>query len=252
MLASGSSGNSIYVESPRFKLLVDAGLSGRELNHRLEGLGMCLGKIGAVLISHEHSDHIQGLGALGRRYQIPLYMNEGTHRQAGDRLKGVKEIHHFTTGQAFSLEDLWIEPFSVPHDAADPVGFNLYASGRKLSIALDLGYPTRLVRERMKEAHWIVLESNHDPEMLMNGPYPWHLKQRILGKRGHLSNQDSSSFLADLLHANLSHVVLAHLSQVNNRPELARDSALAALREQGIALHVALQDIPTEVIYCPP
>ncbi|MBI2877272.1 MAG: MBL fold metallo-hydrolase [Candidatus Tectomicrobia bacterium] len=248
VLASGSSGNAIYLESPHIKLLIDAGLSGRELNERLRGLGLGLAKIGAVLISHEHSDHLQGAGALGRRYRIPLYLNAGTHRQTGEKLKGVKEIRHFTTGQAFPLEDLWIEPFSVPHDAADPVGFNFYQGDRKLSVALDLGYPTRLIRERMKGAQLIVLESNHDVEMLMKGPYPWPLKQRILGKMGHLSNRDSSSFLADLLHAELSHVVLAHLSQTNNRPELARDSALATLQGQGAALHVARQDTPTEMI----
>lgn len=248
MLGSGSSGNAIYVESPKVRLLIDAGLSGGELSRRLSGLGRRPEELRAILLSHEHTDHIQGAKTLIKRYGIPLYLNEGTHQGAKESLNGFNEVHHFFPGHPFPLGDLWVEPFSVPHDANDPVGFNLYLGAKKVSIALDLGYITRLIQERMRGAELIILESNHDLETLKGGPYPWQLKQRILGKRGHLSNCGSSAFLRELLHPTLSHVVLAHLSPVNNCPELARAEALKALQGQEVALHIARQDCPTKLI----
>ncbi len=248
VLGSGSSGNAIYVETPKVRLLIDAGFSGKELGRRLNGLGRCAEELGAILLSHEHTDHIQGVKVLTKRHGIPLYLTEGTHKGAKEALKGSKEFRHFSPGQGFPLEDLWIEPFSVPHDANDPVGFNLYLEEKKVSIALDLGYITRLIQEKMRRAHLIVLESNHDLETLKGGPYPWPLKQRILGKRGHLSNCGSSSFLRELLHPGLSHVVLAHVSQVNNHYALVQAEACKVLQGQEVALHLAQQDCPTALI----
>ena len=248
VLGSGSSGNAIYIESPNIRILIDAGLSARELNRRLEYIGRCPEEIGAVLISHEHIDHVRGAEVLTKRYGIPLYLSEGTYLGAPKNLGQLKEVCYFSPGKAFFLADLWIEPFSVPHDANDPVGFNICLGENKISIALDMGYTTRLVQERMREAHLIVLESNHDTELLKIGPYPWHLKQRILGKRGHLSNDESSAFLQDLLHPGLSHVILAHLSRTNNRPELAQVEAQRVIQDHEVILHLARQDRPTALI----
>jgi phosphoribosyl 1,2-cyclic phosphodiesterase len=194
-----------------------------------------------VLISHEHSDHIQGVGALARRYKLPVYANSATWARARQTVGRVDDLREFWTGNTFVLKDLVVDPFSLPHDADDPVAFRLSWRRRSVAIVTDLGYPSQLVRERLRGCHLLVLEANHDSELLKTGPYPWPLKQRIGGKSGHLSNLQSGQLLGGVLHDELEHVVLAHLSEINNRPDLARLTAQEILAGRGTQLSIASQ-----------
>jgi phosphoribosyl 1,2-cyclic phosphodiesterase len=241
VLGSGSKGNCTYIESPETRILIDAGLSARELERRLRHIGRTPESLDGVLISHEHSDHIQGVGALARRYKLAVYANFGTWQRAQHVVGVVENLQQFYTGSPFALKDLVIDPFSLPHDANDPVAFRVSWRRRTMAIVTDLGYPSQLVRERMKGCHLLVLEANHDGAMLKSGPYPWPLKQRIGGKSGHLSNLQSSELLRDVLHGELEHVVLAHLSEINNLPELARLTAQEVLGLRSTQLSVASQ-----------
>jgi phosphoribosyl 1,2-cyclic phosphodiesterase len=241
VLGSGSRGNCTYIESPEVRLLVDAGLSAREIVRRLHRIGRSPQALDAVLVSHEHSDHIHGVGALARRYHLPVYANAGTWQRARHVVGAVDDRREFVTGTAFALKDVRIEPFSLPHDAEDPVAFRLSWRRRALALVTDLGYPSQLVRERLKGCHLLVLEANHDDAMLKAGPYPWSVKQRIAGNSGHLSNAQSSRLLRDVLHDELEQVVLAHLSEINNLPDLARLSAAEALGAHRARLSVASQ-----------
>lgn len=250
-LASGSKGNCIYVEGGQAKILVDAGLSMRETRARLACIGVDASEISAIIITHEHTDHIKGVGALGRAYGMPVYLTPDTRKAGHGWLGKGLQLREFEPGSAFDILGLRIEPFSTPHDAVDPVGLVFHAGGCKAGLATDLGYATRLVMERLKGSNLLIIESNHDPEMLMAGPYPWHLKQRVAGKEGHLSNEDSVKLLTSLLDPGLSHVVLAHLSQVNNLPEIAFKAVHKALLQNScghIKLGVACQDSVGEVI----
>ncbi|MBI4639286.1 MAG: MBL fold metallo-hydrolase [Candidatus Tectomicrobia bacterium] len=248
VLGSGSSGNAIYVEAGQTKILVDAGLAGKTIVERLRKISEKPENLQAIVVSHEHHDHIKGAGILAHKYHLPIYINQETLRASNGLLTQGEEIRDFFTGKPFRIGDLLIEPFSLPHDAADPVGFALYSGNFKAGIVLDLGYPTHLIRERVKGADLLILESNHDVGMLMMGPYPWKLKQRIRSKMGHLSNDDSSFLLRDLLHDKLTHVVLAHLSQTNNHPEIALMTAREVLERGQIDLSVASQDEVGKVI----
>jgi len=233
------------MEGGSTRILVDVGLTMRETKNRLELIGVRPEDITAVIITHEHTDHIKGVGPLCRAYKIPLYITSGTHEAAKGWLGGKLKVSEFEAGTPFSIDDMHIEPFSIPHDAADPVGFAFHCGPFKAGLATDLGYPTKLVGERLKGSNLLIIESNHDPEMLKSGPYPWPLKQRVAGKEGHLSNEDAGKLLAFLLHDGLSHVVLAHLSQINNLPELAMGKAKDALEARSyghINLKVAMQD----------
>ena len=241
ILGSGSKGNCTYIESPEARLLIDAGLSAREIARRLRQIDRSPTALDGVLISHEHSDHIQGLGAFARRYKVPVYANPATWRRAQHVVGMVDDLREFWTGSPFMLKDLVIDPFSLPHDADDPVAFRLTWRRRSMAVVTDLGYPSQLVRERIRGCHLLVLEANHDEAMLKAGPYPWPLKQRIGGKSGHLSNLQSSQLLQDVLHDELEHVILAHLSETNNHPDLARLTAQEILSFRGTRLGVASQ-----------
>jgi phosphoribosyl 1,2-cyclic phosphodiesterase len=241
VLGSGSKGNCTYIESPEVRILIDAGLSAREIAQRLHHIGRSPEGLDGVLISHEHSDHIQGVGALARRYKLPLYANPGTWQRAQHLVGAVGDLHFFPTGTSFVIKDLVVTPFSLPHDAEDPVAFRFSWQERVMAIVTDLGYPSQLVRERLKGCHLLILEANHDESMLKAGPYPWALKQRIGGKAGHLSNQQSGQLLRDVVHGELEQVVLAHLSEVNNLPTLARTAAMEVLEGRQTRLSVALQ-----------
>ena len=241
VLGSGSKGNCTYIESPGARLLIDAGLSAREIERRLQQIGRLPDSLDGVLISHEHSDHIRGVGALARRYKIPVYANLGTWQGAETVVGLVQDLRPFCTGRPFLLKDLSIDPFSLPHDANDPVAFRVSWRRRIMAIVTDLGYPSQLVREHIKGCHLVVLEANHDDAMLKAGPYPWPLKQRIGGKAGHLSNLQSSELLRDVLHDELEHVVLAHLSETNNLPDLARLTAQEVLGVCSTRLSIASQ-----------
>ena len=244
-LASGSKGNCIYVEGGGARLLVDAGLTLCETRLRLSHIGVRSEELTAIIITHEHTDHVKGIGPVGRALKIPIYMTAKTRAAAHGWIgKGVT-LREFEAGTPFEVAGLYIEPFSIPHDAADPVGFAFYSGPCKAGLATDLGYAPKLVTERLKGADLLVLESNHDPVMLKTGPYPWPLKQRVAGNEGHLSNEDAGKLLESLLHGGLRHVTLAHLSQINNLPELAFKSARSILSENScmeVALGVAGQD----------
>jgi phosphoribosyl 1,2-cyclic phosphodiesterase len=241
ILGSGSKGNCTYIESPETRLLIDAGLSGRELVRRLHDIGVEPETLDGILISHEHSDHIHGVGALSRRYRLPVYANQATFQKARSIVGMIEEVREFSAGTPFVLKDLSIDPFSLPHDAEDPVAFRLAWRRRRMAIVTDLGYASQLVRERIRDCHLLILEANHDDSMLKVGPYPWPLKQRIGGKAGHLSNQQSSELLHDVLHDELEYVILAHLSETNNFPDLARLTIAEVLGARRTRLRIASQ-----------
>jgi phosphoribosyl 1,2-cyclic phosphodiesterase len=248
VLGSGSSGNAIFLESANTKVLIDVGFNATEISKRLEIIGRSPKDLNAILITHEHIDHIRGAGAVARKYDIPIYLNPDTYEAAETILGDLPKVEYFSSGHSFALHDLIVEPFSLPHDASDPNGFNIYWDRVKVSIALDLGYVTRLVKERLQKAQLVILESNHDPEMLKIGPYPWPLKQRISSKLGHLSNQVSSTLLAEIAHSQLFGIILVHLSQVNNDPTLARITIENSLLDHTPKLMVSCQDKPTPLI----
>ncbi len=256
-LASGSKGNCIFVEGLSStgggtKILVDAGLSLRETKARLKAIGVSPEEISAVIISHDHRDHVQGLGPLARGLNIPVYITEKTWKIVRPWQGNGYKVIEFEAGTAFEIGGITIEPFSTPHDAADPVGFCFYAGNVKMGLATDLGYATRLVTERLKGCNLLLLESNHDPVMLKDGPYPWHIKQRVAGKEGHLSNEDSAALLSNLIHPGLRRVTLAHISQTNNLPRLAYQCAMEALArcsyDGEIGIGVAGQNVVGEIM----
>jgi phosphoribosyl 1,2-cyclic phosphodiesterase len=244
VLASGSKGNAIYVSDGRTAILVDAGLSGVEIERRMHAARLDMGGVRAIVVSHEHSDHIRGVGILSRRYKLPVYLSEGTKKASGDQLGKVHEIRHFDIGRAFAIDALAIHPFATSHDAEDPAGFTIGCYGHKIGICTDLGIATGMVREHLKACRLLVLEANHDPTMLMEGPYPWPLKQRIKSRNGHLSNQESGELLAEVRHDGLCHVVLAHLSETNNTPHKAIHGVNQVLGKgpRPFQVHVACQD----------
>lgn len=231
LLASGSKGNALYLESPECRLLVDAGLAAREIERRLALIGVAADDLDAVLISHEHLDHCRGLGPLSRRYHLPVFLEPQT-RLAIPKLGRLDQHHEFVAGDTWCFRDLQITAIPLTHDAVAPVGFLLETAAGKVGVATDLGIATRLVAERLQGCRALVLESNHDTAMLRDGPYPWPLKQRIRSNHGHLSNTAAAELLQQLLWDGLETVFLAHLSETNNRPELARDCTGAVLAAQ--------------------
>lgn len=230
-LASGSSGNAFLIEGNNSAVLADAGLSGKQMQERLAKVGFDPAALDGIIVSHGHSDHTKGVGVLSRKYKIPVWMNRGTWKAAEQSLGRLHCLEFFETGRIFQLGEFRIHPFSVPHDCADPVGFRISVGTCRLGIATDLGTVTGLVATVLADLHVVVLESNHDPIMLRDGPYPWELKQRVRGRLGHLSNHDSAYLLERIFSDELQGVILAHMSQINNREELALDCARGSLRE---------------------
>lgn len=234
ILGSGSSGNSTLVSSGTTSILVDAGLSGRRTAARLEEAGVAVAGLHGICLSHEHQDHAAGTRILHRKYGVPLFANAGTI----DALARQPEWaglpwQRFITGQPFSVGDLRIDPFSVPHDAYDPVGFVIEHQGVRVGIVTDMGMATSLIRERLRPCQAVVIEANHDEQLLQDAPRPWSLKQRIRGRQGHLSNQAAAEVLAEIAGPGLQQVYLAHLSEDCNRPDLARETIYAALASAG-------------------
>lgn len=250
LLASGSKGNALYVRTGDCRLLVDAGLPAREVLARLAAIGVDGTELDAILLSHDHGDHVRGAGTLARRLKIPLLVSYPTLKAAEGILRQVPVVE-FESGYSFTFRDLLIDPFPITHDASDPVGFLLEGTEGKVGVATDLGIVTGLVREKLRGCRGLVLEANHDEEMLMGGPYPWHLKQRIKSRHGHLSNTDSMDLLADLLHPGLSGVLLAHLSETNNDPGLPLAAARDLFARQNLCaprLIVGEQGRPSELL----
>lgn len=247
VLGSGSKGNCTYVESHGVGLLIDAGFSGAEIGRRLASVGVAIEQVRAILVTHEHGDHVSGVGVLSRRYQLPVYANTATQRAAGVYLEKLHAFIPFDTGSPFTLPPFTIHPFAISHDTADPVGFTLDDGQHSLGYCTDTGMVSRLIHHRLHRCQALVLECNHDLEMLKNGPYPMALQQRIRSKNGHLANPDSIAFLAGLLHDGLQHVVLAHISQSNNCYDRVRQEVLcSAIRGPKISL--AYQEIPGELV----
>jgi phosphoribosyl 1,2-cyclic phosphodiesterase len=233
LLASGSKGNSILVESGQTRLLIDAGLSARQLRNRLDSIGIEAESINALLITHEHGDHVRGLGPLVRQLGLPVYLQTDLARKLQD--VGKPEcVREFIDGEEFTINDLTIRPFSITHDCLAPVGFTLAGEQGKVGVATDLGVVTRLVTECLQGCRALVLETNHDEELLRDGPYPWKLKQRVRSNHGHLSNKAGGSLLKDILWDGLETVFLSHLSETNNRPELAVEAVAHVLRAQNV------------------
>jgi len=291
VLASGSKGNSTVVTGGGTRILVDAGLSCRELFRRMKLAGEEWETLDAIVITHEHTDHIHGLAVTARKLGIPVYLTEGTHRawmrwvsprrqmtyaqwvdqcrkQAAERQAEAESgqclaeveadeadleapadeqdaitepvvaakdpswlpsVEYFQAGQPFQIGDVAVSPFTIPHDAADPVGFVFRAEGVRMAVATDLGYIPPNVKAQLKGVDLLLLESNHDLEMLRDGPYPWSVKQRVLSRVGHLSNEAAADFLENQYDGQAAYVILAHLSESNNLPELARVAAERAL-----------------------
>jgi phosphoribosyl 1,2-cyclic phosphodiesterase len=240
MLASGSRGNCAVVASATTRILVDAGISCRETFKRMKSLGEDPHLLSAILITHEHSDHIYGLATLAKRLHIPVFMTGGTHQawaramrdENGERPK-LEKFERFESGHRFQVGDIEVKPFTIPHDAADPVGFTFRAEGIKVGIATDLGYLPVSVRDHLRGCDVLVMESNHDLEMLRGGPYPWSVKQRVMSRVGHLSNEALADFFISDYDNNATFIVLAHLSEQNNHPEIARREAEKALSMRG-------------------
>jgi phosphoribosyl 1,2-cyclic phosphodiesterase len=317
VLASGSKGNTTVVTGGRTRILVDAGLSCRELFRRMRLAGEEPETLDAIIVTHEHSDHINGLAVTARKLGIPVYFTEGTHRawmrwltprrqmtyaqwieqcrkQAAERQAEAESarcepeiesdegdpeteaalpesepvlqtaapakdptwlpaVEYFQAGQPFEIGDIAVSPFTIPHDAADPVGFVFRAEGVRMAVATDLGYVPPNVKAQLRGVDLLLLESNHDLEMLRDGPYPWSVKQRVLSRVGHLSNEAAADFLENHYDGQAAYVILAHLSESNNLPELARVSAERALSGQASLLAnrllLAVQHEPLSAIY---
>jgi phosphoribosyl 1,2-cyclic phosphodiesterase len=244
MLASGSRGNCAVVASARTRLLIDAGISCRETFKRMRSLGEDPRALSAILITHEHSDHVYGLAMLAKKLCIPVFMTAATHaawaramRDANGERPKLEKLERFESGQRFQVGDIEVRPFTIPHDAIDPVGFTFHVEGAKVSVATDLGYLPANVRDHLRRSDILVMESNHDLEMLRVGPYPWAVKQRVASNVGHLSNEKLAHFFSNDYDNNAAFVVLAHLSEQNNHPEIARREAEKALALRGGLFH---------------
>ncbi len=256
-LFSGSSGNCLFLSAGSTKLLIEAGLSARKIAEALNSIGEDISDINAILVSHEHSDHIKGVGVLSRKFGIPVYANKSTWKAMEGLIGPLEEKNMvcFETGEAFSVGgDILVNTFPVPHDALEPVGFSFCAGGRKISIATDMGHVSAEVLDQLSASDLILVESNHDVEMLMVGPYPWHLKRRIMSDTGHLSNEMAGRLAAYLAERGTSRILLGHLSKYNNFPQLAYQTVQNALFEKNIyvgtdvMLDVALRDRTGSVI----
>ena len=246
------------LESEHTTLLIDAGLGRKEILRRFEALGRARPeRIDGILITHEHSDHSTGMAQMAREWRCPAYLTEPTHREIlkmypDGPFQKMQCIEYIQPGQRFEIGDIEINPFVIPHDAVDPVGFAFRSNGVKVAIVTDLGYMPELVKQHLRGTDFLILESNHDLEMLKFGPYPWYIKQRVMSRTGHLSNTVVSDFLSDaeVFDGCARHIVLAHLSEQNNTPDLAQITAEQALGSRPSlfaysgALHIASQHTP--------
>jgi len=244
VLASGSRGNCALVEGSATRILVDAGISCRETFKRMKDAGEDPRSLSAILITHEHTDHVCGLLVLARKLSIPVFMTGATHqawsravRDATGERPELAKLEVFSSGRGFQIGDVAVTPFTIPHDACDPVAFTFRSEGVKIAVATDLGYLPASVCDHLRGCDVLIMESNHDLEMLRGGPYPWSVKQRVMSRVGHLSNTALAEFFATEYDGSASYIVLAHLSEQNNHPELARSAAERALGGRQTLLH---------------
>lgn len=237
VLASGSKGNAVYVEVDGTRILVDAGISATRIKKALAEHGVDAAVLDGVLVTHEHGDHVNGLPTLLKWYHLPVYGTQGTFRSMSCASRVPKECLH-RISEPFQLGNVRVEPFSIPHDAAEPVGYRIRGS-ENCTVATDLGFVTSAVQSALEDADVMVLEANHDPEILKNGSYPWALKRRILSNQGHLANSEAAWALARLKKRPKT-VFLAHLSEENNRPSVARNTVQKILEQQGIRISIEM------------
>jgi phosphoribosyl 1,2-cyclic phosphodiesterase len=235
-LASGSKGNCIYLGTERTKVLIDAGLSAKAIKQRLEEIHVDIADIDAIIITHEHIDHIQGLKVLALKTGIPVFANHETARGIVDVLHDCPKFKIFSTGESFAFGDFEFHPFSIQHDTLDPVAFTVKLDSFKLGFCTDLGFVTSLVRNQLRNCDYLYVEANHQPSMVHASSRPMVYKQRVLSRSGHLSNEDCGQLLADVYHSGLKHVHLAHLSSECNTPETAIQVVRGILEKQGIQL----------------
>ena len=251
VLASGSGGNACYIETPKARILVDAGLSCRELIKRLQLLDVKPDSIHALVITHEHTDHIRGAGPFARRFDIPVYINQSTLHRSIRVLGNLSKPMPVYPGQTITINDLCIETFTKCHDAVDPIGLTISSEGMRLGLITDTGRSTRLLEDRLAGCHALIIEFNHDVGMLEQGPYPLALQRRVKGPDGHLSNQQAAELLKVICHKTLNFVVLAHISKKNNLPEKAFEKARDILTECGLAetrVLISEQDYPIPMV----
>ncbi|KPB04494.1 MBL fold metallo-hydrolase [Bacillus sp. CHD6a] len=236
VLASGSTGNAIYVATEEHSLLIDAGLSGKKMQELFNGIGKKIEDLSGILVTHEHSDHIKGLGVLARKYKLPIYANEKTWK-AMDGLVGViptEQKFNFEIEQVKSFGGLDVQSFGVSHDAAEPMFYSFHDGDKKIVVITDTGYVSDRMKGIISDADAYVFESNHDVQMLQMGHYPWSIKRRILSDVGHVSNEDAALAMADVMGDKTKRIYLAHLSKDNNMKDLARMSVQQTLATRGV------------------
>ena len=250
VLGSGSKGNSVFIESGGTALLIDNGFSGKEVSARLERIGCSADSLGAICVTHEHNDHIAGVGVLSRRYGIPVHANSGTFRASEKKLGKLYKRCEFETGERFEVGAFEVHSFPISHDTADPVGFVISDGHFRVGYCTDTGKVSHLMTKRLADCNGLILEFNHDPDMLKNGPYPLPLQQRVRSSRGHLSNEDAGRFLVSILSEQTELVIQAHLSETNNTADLAVAAANQSVLDwAGVRRIVAKQSQPTE-LFC--
>lgn len=254
-LYSGSSGNSIFVSSGNAKILIDAGMSGKSIEQALNSIGETTSSIDAIFVTHEHSDHTKGVGILSRKYDIPVYANSKTWESMTSSLGKIKEHNmKIIDNNHISVKDMDIVSYDIPHDAVSPSGYALHSGGKKACIATDLGHFSPTVKAQLQDADLILLESNHDIEMLKFGPYPYYLKKRILSDVGHLSNEACGNAILELLGNKHKNIILGHLSKTNNYPDLAYQTVVNILNDKNVELNkevtisMAKRDMPSNFI----
>ncbi len=254
-LYSGSSGNSHLVESENTKILIDSGVSCKKIESALNDININPSSLDAILVTHEHSDHVQSLGTLSRKFDLPVFVNQETLDAMPVQKDKISEknIKLFKNSDKFEIGDLKINPFSIPHDAANPCGFSIYKDDKKISIATDIGEMTNEVLKNLEESLFVLLEANYDPEILKASPYPFSLKKRIAGRLGHLPNETAGKTISHLLKSGLKSALLGHLSKESNFPELAYQTVVDELissnyNENSLSLGVASRNVHSKII----
>lgn len=251
-ICSGSSGNCSFIETDSTKILVDFGVSSKKIQEALNNINVSFDEIDGILVTHEHSDHVRGLKVLCKNYNIPIYANEKTFSEINKSFD-IKNKKIFLSNEKFEIGDLEINPFSIPHDAADPCGFNINFNNKKISIATDIGHIENSLIHTLEGSSFLLLESNYEPDILKCSRYPYSLKKRILGPNGHLSNQDASYVISLLVKNGLNNVMLGHLSKENNFPELAYKTTMNEIilnksNIDNLKLNVASRDKSSKIV----
>ena len=254
-LYSGSTGNSLFVQTENSKILVDAGVSGKKIVEALDSIDVKIEDIDSILVTHEHTDHTKSLNVLSNKYNIPIYATDKTWQELKKQKIKISEDNckKFKISNKFQIKDLEIYPFKTPHDAVDSCGFSLKKDNKKVTISTDLGHITKSIYDELKTSDFLMLESNYEPDLLKMSRYPDYLKRRILGQNGHLSNQDASKVLVELMKNGLSSVMLGHISKENNFPELVEQTVCNYIKTQkeslkDINLNIASRVQPSKII----